>query len=139
VAQSKKDAAVEIKNASCWASPRCHNHCRIAAEVQDGKLIRDTGHPEAAEKGVGLTNQGSGCNDRMPLFARWLYDDPQLKYPPNGAVNAAGTHSSGSPGSRPRMKSAAAWPSGVCCAWCTRRSAAKIIRFKGGQPPLSLF
>lgn len=78
---AKTDPTIETKNASCWASPGCHNRCRIAVDVKSGKIIRIKPHPKAAKWGVGLTNQGSGCNDRMPLFTRWLYDERQLKYP----------------------------------------------------------
>ncbi len=77
----KKDPTIETKNASCWASPGCHNRCRIAVDVKGGEIIRVKPHPKEAKRGVGLTNQGSGCNDRMPLFTRWLYDERQLKYP----------------------------------------------------------
>jgi anaerobic selenocysteine-containing dehydrogenase len=76
-----KDMGLETKNASCWASPGCHNRCRIAVDVRDGRIVGLRGHPATQAKGVGLTGQGSGCGDRLPLFTSWLYDERQLHFP----------------------------------------------------------
>ena len=77
---AKKD--VDTRNAVCWASPGCHNKCRLMVDVQDGRIVKIRSlSQKSSSKGVGLTGSGQGCADRMPHFTKWLYDHRQLMHP----------------------------------------------------------
>ena len=36
---TEKKQGMVIRNASCWASPGCHNRCRIAVEVANAEAL----------------------------------------------------------------------------------------------------
>ena len=73
---------IETRNAVCWASPGCHNKCRLMVDVQDGRIVKIRSRSQnPSTKGVGLTGQGQGCSDRLPHFTKWLYDPRQLMHP----------------------------------------------------------
>jgi thiosulfate reductase/polysulfide reductase chain A len=67
----------EIKNTFCWASPGCHDICRIKVSVKDGKVVKIAGNRDI----VHGQRVFQSCPDKMPHLTKWLYHPNQLMYP----------------------------------------------------------
>lgn len=70
---NEKDS--ETKHVMCWASPGCHDNCRLEVTVKDGrveKLRGDRNFPK---------HRMQGCGRRMPHLKDWLYHPDQLMHP----------------------------------------------------------
>ncbi|MEJ2738317.1 MAG: molybdopterin-dependent oxidoreductase, partial [Dehalococcoidia bacterium] len=75
---------IETKDIQCWASPGCHDRCRVLADVKDGRILKLRGN----RKPIGI-NKVTGaeirlfqnCPDRLPHLLKWLNHPDQLMTP----------------------------------------------------------
>jgi thiosulfate reductase/polysulfide reductase chain A len=75
---------IETKDIQCWASPGCHDRCRVLADVKDGRIVKLRGN----RKPIGI-NKVTGaeirlfqsCPDRLPHLLEWLNHPDQLMSP----------------------------------------------------------
>ncbi len=70
-----KDKKTEVKEVLCWASPGCHDACRLQVTVEDNRIVKLRGNRNYPEK------QMQGCGARLPHLINWLYHPDQLMHP----------------------------------------------------------
>jgi len=73
--ENPKDKKREIKEVLCWASPGCHDACRLQVTVEGNRIVKLRGNPNFPEK------QKQGCGSRLPHLIKWLYHPDQLMHP----------------------------------------------------------
>ncbi|MDP2644279.1 MAG: molybdopterin-dependent oxidoreductase [Desulfobacterales bacterium] len=64
-----------VKDVVCWASPGCHDQCRLRVTVEDGRIVKMVGHPDYSKK------RPQSCGRRLPHLTKWLYHPDQLSVP----------------------------------------------------------
>ena len=73
--ESPNEKDSEIKKVMCWASPGCHDNCRLEVTVQNGRVEKLSGNRNFPK------HRMQGCGGRMPYLKDWLYHPEQLMHP----------------------------------------------------------
>jgi thiosulfate reductase/polysulfide reductase chain A len=82
--RAANEEGVETKEINCWASPGCHDQCRLLASVKDGQIVKLKGKRRTLNtRATGRAAQllFRSCPDRLPHLLEWLYHPDQLMHP----------------------------------------------------------